>query len=252
MSGALEGKVALVTGAGSGIGRAAALRFADAGAAVMVADLDEASAVATVAEIGSRGGTSISFRVDVSIDKQVGALIAATVEHLGRLDCAFNNAGIGQRPALIVDTPDETLDRIFEVNLRGAWLCMKHEIRYMREHGGGSIVNTASALGLRPRPTMAAYGSIRAALVYLTSAAALECAPLGIRVNAVCPGPTVTPQLDAAADDVEQWHAELVTRVPLGRLGEPPDIARAAVWLSTDEASWITGLALPVDGGERL
>jgi NAD(P)-dependent dehydrogenase (short-subunit alcohol dehydrogenase family) len=218
----------------------------------MVADLDEAGAVATVAEIGRLGGTATSFQVDVSVDSQVEGLIGATIDHLGRLDCAFNNAGIGQRPALIVDTPDATLDRIFEVNLKGAWLCMKHEIRHMRDHGGGSIVNTASALGLRPRPTMAAYGSIRAALVYLTAAAALECAPWGIRVNAVCPGPTKTPQLAAAADDVEQWYAELVTRVPLGRLGEPPDIAQAAVWLSSDEASYITGLALPVDGGERL
>lgn len=242
--------VALVTGAGSGIGRAVALRFAEAGAKVVVADIDADSANETAAAIVAAGGTAHAQRADVSDDEQVGELVAVTVETFGGLHYAANIAGFGPPPVPLLDTPAEVLDTAVAVNVKGTWSCIVHEARQMSTNGGGSIINTGSGVGLRARPGTAAYGASKAAIMHLTRVAAVELAPAGVRVNAISPGPTSTPGFNSLAEDVDAWHRDVLRHVPVGRLGQPSDTAAAALWLASDEASFVTGVVLPVDGGE--
>lgn len=242
-----SGKVALVTGAGSGMGRAAARLFAEAGARVIVCDIDTRGEE-TAASIRAAGGEAIFVATDVSSASSVAAMIERTVAAFGGLDCAFNNAGVllENRPAAEWD--EGIFDRTMSVNARGVMLCMKHEIRQMLRQGRGAIVNNASVEAFSGVPGHAGYTASKHAVLGLTRTAAVEYAARGIRVNAVCPGAIRTPMVDAAtaaiggADSLAAYH-------PIGRIGEPEEVAHAALWLCSDAASFVTGQALAVDGG---
>jgi NAD(P)-dependent dehydrogenase (short-subunit alcohol dehydrogenase family) len=248
--GELAGKVALVTGAGSGIGRASALAFARAGARVAVSDVDVARGEDTVNAIQADGGEAMFCRADVAVSGDVVALLRNTVEAFGGLDCAHNNAGIEGPRAALHDYTEEAWDRVLAVNLRGMWLCMQHEIRQMLLQGGGSIVNTASVAGLIGSASgICAYNVSKHGVVGLTRTVALEYARRGIRVNAVCPGFVTTPMLDRLLGGDDALTARFAAAQPLGRFAMPEEIAAAVVWLSSDAASYVTGLAMPVDGG---
>jgi NAD(P)-dependent dehydrogenase (short-subunit alcohol dehydrogenase family) len=249
----LERKVALVTGGGSGIGRAAALAFAREGARVIIADVDVSGGEETIRLIQAAGGAAIFVRADVSKAAEVAAFVKQGVETYNRLDCALNNAGIQGGLQQTADCSEENWDRIIATNLTGVWLCMKHEIAYMVKRGGGTIVNTASNFGLVGSPGMPAYTASKHGVVGLTKTAALEYAKSGIRVNAVCPGPTQTPLVDRVLSQQPQLANQIVeaikAREPLGRMGRPEEIAEAVVWLCSEAASFVTGIALAVDGG---
>ncbi len=243
-----DGRVALVTGAGSGIGRAAALAFARAGACVVVSDVNDAGARETVEQIGA---AAHFIRADVSDERQVEHLVAGAVDHFGRLDYAHNNAGIGAPPAPLHEADREAFQRVLNVNLIGVWLCLKYEARHMLEHGGGAIVNTASLAGLIGFPMNVAYGASKHAVVGITRTAALEYARSGIRVNAVCPAFIKTPMVDSLVEvgGPAMSLERLAHMQPMGRLGTPEEVAEAVVWLCSDRAAFITGIALPLDGG---
>lgn len=243
-----EGKIALVTGGASGIGRAAALLFAAQGAKVVIADLLEDGGE-TVRAIRENGGDAVFVRTDISDSRQVEALVGKALDTYGRLDCAFNNAGIEQPLAPLAEIPDGEWDRIIRVNLRGTFLCLKYEIRAMRAQGRGAIVNASSVAGLVGGPLNGAYVASKHGILGLTRAAALEYASAGIRINAVCPGMTRTPMLGMITGGDAAVEAMIVALHPIGRAALPEEIARAAVWLCSDEASFITGHALAVDGG---
>jgi NAD(P)-dependent dehydrogenase (short-subunit alcohol dehydrogenase family) len=249
MAGSLSGKVALVTGASSGIGRASALMFTREGATVVVADVVVEGGEETAHMITNAGGKAIFVRADVSKAADVEALIHQAVATYGRLDCAHNNAGIAGKSQTIVDTTEENWDRIMNINLKGVWLCMKYEIPQMLKQGGGAIVNTASDAGLIGVKRTGAYVASKHGVVGLTKTAALEYAKAGIRVNAVCPGPIDTPMLQKGATRFPQVIEKMVAAQPNKRLGKPEEIAEAAVWLCSDGASFVTGLAMSVDGG---
>ncbi len=249
MSGTLEGKVALVTGAGSGIGRAAALAFVREGAKVVVADVVADSGKETLRLIEEAGGDGFFIEGDVSIAGDVRTIVEAAVEHYGRLDCAFNNAGIEGFQAPTAECTEENWDRVLTINLKGAWLCMKYEIPIMVEQGGGVIVNTASVAGLVGFPNIPAYNASKGGVIQLTKTAALEYATQGIRVNAVCPGVIQTPMIDRFLGGSAEAEAQFVAMEPVGRLGLPQEIAEAVVWLCSDAASFVTGHAMVVDGG---
>ncbi len=251
MAGNLDGKTALVTGGGSGIGRSASLAYAREGARVVVADVNVEGGEETVQRIKEAGGEAILVHADVSKPEDTQAMVAQAVEAFGSLDCAFNNAGIsgGQDRHLTADYLEEDWDRVISINLKGVWLCMKAEIPKMVEQGGGAIVNTASIMGLIASPGSVAYMAAKHGVVGLTKAAALEYASAGVRVNAVCPGYINTPLVRPLFDTHEGFEERVVSRHPLGRLGEPSEIAEAVVWLSSDSASFVTGHSMPVDGG---
>lgn len=253
MTGRLEQKVALITGGASGIGRAAALAFAREGAKVVVADMATAGAEETVRMIQTAGGTAIFVKADVSQGSDVERMVQQGVETYGRLDCAFNNAGIQGDLAQTAECSEENWQRIIAINLTGVWLCMKHEIRSMVKQGCGAIVNTASNFGLVGSNGMPAYVASKHGVVGLTKTAALEYAKAGIRINAVCPGPTQTPLVDQVLRQqpqlADQIVAAITAREPVGRMGRPEEIAEAVVWLCSDAASFVTGVALAVDGG---
>ena len=249
MAGTFVGKVALVTGASSGIGRAAALAFAREGAKVVTADVTVEGGEETVSLIKKTGGEAIFVKTNVANTTEVEAMVNAAVSTYGRLDCAYNNAGISGKSQSIVDTTEENWDRIIAINLTGVWLCMKYEIPVLLKTGGGAIVNTASDAGLAGVKRLGAYVASKHGVVGLTKTAALECAKNGIRVNAVCPGPIETPMLMKGTDRFPQMIPKMVKAQPNGRLGKPEEIAEAAVWLCSDAASFVTGLAMPVDGG---
>jgi len=249
MAGTLIGKVTLVTGASSGIGRAAALALAREGAKVVAADVTVEGGNETVQLIKKTGGEAIFVTTNVAKAADVEALVNAAVSTYGRLDCAYNNAGISGKSQSIVDTTEENWDRIIAINLTGVWLCMKYEIPVMLKNGGGAIVNTASDAGLIGVKRTGAYVASKHGVVGLTKTAALEYAKCGVRVNAVCPGPIETPMLMKGADRFPQMIPKMVKAQPNGRLGKPEEIAEAAVWLCSDAASFVTGLAMPVDGG---
>jgi NAD(P)-dependent dehydrogenase (short-subunit alcohol dehydrogenase family) len=243
----LEGKAGLVTGAASGIGRACAIRFAHEGAAVVVADLESArgGGEETVAEITGAGGSAEFFPCDVASSFDNEALVAHTVRRYGRLDFAHNNAGIGVHQ-LLHETPDEDFDRVIAVNLRGTFLGMKHQIREMLEAGGGAIVNTSSNAGLRAVMMLSAYTASKHGILGLTKNAAVDYANDGIRVNAVCPGAIMTPLMSGQPPERQQ---EILAPQAMTRFGRAEEVAAAVVWLCSDEASFVTGVALPVDAG---
>ncbi|MES2105248.1 MAG: SDR family oxidoreductase [Pseudomonadota bacterium] len=242
-------KSVLVTGAASGIGRAAALAFARAGAKVTVSDVAVAGAEQTVAAILTAGGIADFIRADISKAAEVEALIAGIVARHGRLDCAFNNAGIEIEHLPLADSDEDSFDKIMNVNVKGVWLCMKHEIRQMLKQGGGTIVNTASVAGLVGAPMQPIYAASKHAVVGLTKTAAAEYGRAGIRVNAVCPGVIRTPMMEHAIEREPRREKMIEKLHPIGRVGEAEEIANAALWLCSDLSSFVTGHQLAVDGG---
>ena len=249
MSGLVEGKVMLVTGGGSGIGRATALKLAEEGATVMIADYVQEGGERTVKMIKDSGGTASFIQADVSLTAQVEAIVAKTVQAYGRIDGAFNNAGIEGRMATTVDTSEENFDRTIAINLKGVWLCMKYEIPQMLKLGGRSIVNTASVAGLVGIERLPAYNASKHGVVGLTRTAALEYATKNIRVNCVCPGAIRTPMTERIIDSGGMSEQEAIAAEPVGRWGKPEEIAQAVVWLLSDSASFVTGHPMTVDGG---
>ncbi len=251
MSGQLNGKVALITGGASGIGRATALTFAREGAKLIIADLNEDGGQQTVHMIAEHGGEATFVQVDVSRATEVEAMISKTVQTYGRLDCAHNNAGIGSRPRVLLhELSEESWERVISINLKGVWLCMKYEIIQMCTQGGGAIVNTASIMGLVGSWSRSGvYNASKHGVVGLTKTAALEYAKSGIRVNAVCPGYIRTPLIEEALASNPEMEAQIVARHPVGRMGRPEEIAEAVMWLCSDAASFVTGHTMTVDGG---
>jgi NAD(P)-dependent dehydrogenase (short-subunit alcohol dehydrogenase family) len=244
MTNNLAGKVALVTGGASGIGRATALAFARAGASVVVSDVAAEGGNETANVIAASGGAAAFIQCDVAQAAEVERLIGDVVALYGRLDCAHNNAGILGQPASTVDCTEANWDRVLAVNLKGVWLCLKYEIEQMLRQGGGAIVNTASTAGLAGFRNSPAYCASKAGVVLLTQVAALEYVQHGVRVNAVCPGQVDTPMVNQRPGFDQGRVVE-----PIGRPGTPQEIAEAVVWLCSDAASYVTGVAMPVDGG---
>ncbi|MCY4385985.1 MAG: SDR family oxidoreductase [Desulfurellaceae bacterium] len=249
MAGQLDGKVALITGAGSGIGRASALAFAREGAKVAVADIVVEGGEETVRMVKEAGGEAFFIKVDVSNAAEVEAMVNTVVDTYGRIDCAYNNAGIEGRLASTDEYPEDVFDKVIDINLTGVWLCMKYELPHMLKQGGGAIVNTASGAGLIGVAGMSAYVASKHGVVGLTKTAALEYAKSGIRVNSVCPGLIQTPMVERITADQPQLGEALVAAEPVGRTGKPEEIAESVVWLSSDAASFVTGHAMSVDGG---
>ena len=251
MSGLLEGKVSLITGAGGGIGRATALAFSREGARVAVADVAVEAAHETVAQVNAAGGQAMSLSGEVTRDADVRAMVSAVVGAHGRLDCAFNNAGIagwqveaaGKKTA---EWSEEAFDRMIAVNLKGVWLCMRHELSQMQAQGGGAIVNTGSIAGLVGLPTSSAYVAAKHGVLGLTKTAAIEYAEANIRVNAVCPGYIETRMTE---ETMRRRGEAILAQVPFHRLGSPEEIAEMVVWLCSDRASYVSGVAYNVDGG---
>jgi NAD(P)-dependent dehydrogenase (short-subunit alcohol dehydrogenase family) len=248
MPGLVEGKVVLVTGGGSGIGRATALKLAQEGATVMIADYVQEGGERTVKMIKDAGGSANFVHTDVSVARQVEAIVAKTLETYGRLDGAFNNAGIEGHIATTVDCSEENFDRIISINLKGVWLCMKYEIPQMLKQGGGTIVNTASICGLVGLERMPAYNASKHGVIGLTRTAALEYAPKNIRVNCVCPGAIRTPMMERTLDRGAS-EQDMIAAEPIGRMGQPEEIAQGVVWLLSDAASFVTGHPMAIDGG---
>lgn len=245
----MKDKIILVTGGSSGIGKACALAFSRAGAIVtVIADINQEGLDQTVAEMEGEGH---AIRLDVSKPDQVKKLIDEVVRKYGRIDCAVNNAGVEGTLAPTTDCTEENWDKVLSVNLKGVWLCMKYEIPQMLKQGGGSIVNMSSVLGLVGLPGYPAYVASKHGVVGLTKTAALEYAQTGIRINAVCPGAVRTPLMNRMINDNPGVISEdlLVSLEPIGRVANPEEIADAIVWLSSAKASYVTGIALPLDGG---
>ncbi len=251
MAGRVEGKVALVTGGGSGIGRATALVFAREGAKLVVADMNADGGQQTVHGITEQGGEAVFVRADMTVATEVEALVSRAVVIYGRLDCACNNAGVTQRAYPPTDEyPLDDWHRVLAVNLTGVWLCLKYELAQMRTQGSGAIVNTASIAGLVGIAGRSAYVASKHGVVGITKTAALEYGSQGIRVNAVCPGYVRTPMVDyVLRHEGPELEAQMLAREPIGRLGRPEEIAETVVWLCSDAASFITGHAMAADGG---
>ena len=256
----IKGKVVIVTGGATGLGRAACVEFGSLGAKVAVVTGHNVTAgQETVRLVQEAGGEAEFFQCDITKEEQVAAMVAAVVVKWGRVDCAFNNAGVGPDGVRIPYGPlteltEEIWDKVMSVNLKGTFFCLKHEILQMRKQGGGAIVNTASIGGLKMAPNFGAYGPSKAGVVALTQLAALENAKAGIRVNVVCPGPTLETDLMAntLATDPNEEQALREHVIPMGKLGHAIDVARAAVWLCSDLSGHITGQSLSVDGGMHI
>lgn len=244
-----DGKVALVTGGSSGIGRATAKAFAHEGAWTVVADVDVAAGEETVEQIQAAGGTATFVKCDVSRAVDVENMVRHARSAYGRLDYAFNNAGVEGELANTVDCSEKNWDWTLGINLKGVWLCMKYEIPVMLEHGGGAIVNCASVAGLVGFRNLPAYCASKGGVVELTRATALEYSDTGIRVNAICPGVIRTPMVERVTAGNPEVEAQYTALEPIGRMGEPEEIADAALWLCSDHASFVTGHALAADGG---
>ncbi len=250
----LAEKAAIVTGAASGFGGGIARCFAAEGAKVIVADRDADKGAAMAATIEDAGGTAVFAHVDVSKADDIQAMVDLAVERFGGLDILVNNAGIGQRPTPIGEITDAEYDRLFDVNVRGVFLCCRTALPALRQGNDGCIINTSSGIALRARPNMAPYGATKAAVSAMTQSLALELAPEGIRVNALCPGAGDTPMLAEFMGGTESREKRdlFVSGIPLGRLISPEDMGMAAVYLASDEAAMITGTFLPVDGGRCI
>lgn len=244
----LRDKVCLVTGAASGIGRASALAFAREGAILTLADVSP-NGEQTARMAQDLGGRATFCHCDIGVPSEVEALIASIVDRHGRLDCAFNNAGIEGPLTPMIDVTEELWDRIMRVDLRGVWLCLKHEIRQMLLQGRGAIVNTSSTAGICGTPGYSPYTAAKHGVIGLTKTVALEYAKSGIRVNAICPGMTDTPMMDRLLGGSAETEKLFLAGTPIGRKARPEEIAAAAVWLCSDESSFVTGAVLPVDGG---
>jgi NAD(P)-dependent dehydrogenase (short-subunit alcohol dehydrogenase family) len=249
MNQSFDGKVALVTGAGAGMGLATAKAFAEAGATVALSDIYENSVRSAAEELTAAGHKAIALRCDVADETDVKAIVEQTVSTFGRLDAAYNNAGV-QSPAVeMADASGEEFDRVTGINLRGVWNCMKYELRQMREQGSGAIVNCSSIGGLIGLPGRATYHATKHGVIGLTKSAALEYAAKGIRINAVCPGTINTPMVEKMLANEPDAMKEILRNQPIGRLGQPEEIAAAVLWLCSPGASFVIGHALVVDGG---
>src|SRR5579885_3324759 len=249
MAGMLEGKCALITGAGTGIGRGAALCFARHGARVAVADIASETGEETVRMIKADGGDAIFIRCNVAAAAEVKAMVERAVAAFGRLDCAFNNAGVEASLLKLADDSEENFDRLVSINLKGVWLCMKHEIHQMTAQGGGAIVNTASTAGVVGTELHAIYCATKFGVIGLTKTGAIEYAREGIRINAVCPGGTETPMLQRLIPELKQRGRVMGRMTPLARTARPEEMGEAAAWLCSDRASFVTGHSLVADGG---
>jgi NAD(P)-dependent dehydrogenase (short-subunit alcohol dehydrogenase family) len=252
-NGNFAGKVAFVTGAASGIGRAAALAFAREGASVVAADVSEQGNQETVRLIEAQGGRALAVRCDVTRAADVKAALDKTVEAFGRLDFAFNNAGIEPRkPAPTAEYEEEEWNRILDTNLRGVFLCMKHEIPLILKQGGGAIVNTSSGAGIIGIKGSPAYTAAKHGVIGLTRAAALDYAAQNLRVNAVCPGYIDTPMMGRFTGGTPEGRAKVIAEEPVGRMGKPEEIAAAVLWLCSDAAAFMVGHAMVIDGGQTV
>ena len=245
----LEGRVALVTGAASGIGRATAIAFSQSGCPVVVSDTNAAGCESAVEEIKTGGGEALQVVADVSEPADVERLVTETLSSFGRLDYAFNNAGIEGDSADTAACTEENWNRVIDVNLKGVWLCMRAEIPVMRKQGSGVIVNCASVAGLVGFRDLPAYCASKGGVIELTRASALECAAEGIRINSVCPGVIRTPMVERVLAADAAVAAGIEAMEPVGRLGDPEEIASAVLWLCSDGAAFVTGHPLVVDGG---
>lgn len=244
-----DGKVALITGAGGGIGRATSLAFAAAGARLVLSDHGVGAGEETLRLVQALGAQACFIPADVTRADQVQALVAGAVQQMGRIDCAFNNAGIEEEHLRIADCAEDTFDRIMAVNVKGVWLCMKYQLAKMQAQGGGAIVNTASVAALVGAPKMAAYSASKHAVLGLTRSAALEYGRRNIRVNAVCPGVIQTAMFDRAVQADPKVAPAVAQLHPVGRIGRPEEVAAVVLWLCSDAASFVTGHAHTVDGG---
>jgi NAD(P)-dependent dehydrogenase (short-subunit alcohol dehydrogenase family) len=248
--GRVENKVALVTGGGSGIGRAAAQLFAREGAKVVIADIDAQSGEETLESIRGANGDASFVAADVSKAAEVEALVDQVIARHGRLDCAYNNAAIIGDIVSVTDHNEETWDHVIETNLKGTWLCMKHEIPRMLEQGKGAIVNTTASAGVKGgSPNRSAYAASKAGIVRLSMCAAMEYAEYGLRINVICPSHTRTPMLEQFFDLRPELEADFIGQAPMGRIAIPEEVAEAALWLCSDASSFVTGHVLAVDGG---
>jgi NAD(P)-dependent dehydrogenase (short-subunit alcohol dehydrogenase family) len=242
------GKVALITGGTSGIGRATAIAFAEQGADVVIAGRREADGAESLTLVQKAGGQGLFVRVDVNDESEIEAMVAKTLERFGRLDFAFNNAGVGGLGRATMTATGDIYDQIMNINVRGVFFSMKHQIPAILQSGGGAIVNNASVLALRPSANSPIYSASKAAVVGLTKSAALEFAPKGVRINAICPAIIETDMTEQIRGD-EQTRAYLLSRHPVGRFGQSEEVAASVLYLCSPEASFITGIALPLDGG---
>jgi NAD(P)-dependent dehydrogenase (short-subunit alcohol dehydrogenase family) len=249
MQNQFEGKVALVTGAASGLGKATAIMFAARGAKVVVSDMSVEAGEQVVADINAKGGEAIFVACNVTKEDEVNALVSKTVSHFGKLDYGINNAGIGGLWTPTHKYPTDNFEQVMAVNSTGVFFCMRAEIQQMLAQGFGSIVNVSSVSGLVGFPNNLAYATSKHAVIGLTKTAALEYAKKGIRVNAVCPVFTITPLVEGMFEFIGDFKDKLEAAIPMKRFGQPDEVAETIVWLSSDAASFITGHALPIDGG---
>jgi 3-oxoacyl-[acyl-carrier protein] reductase len=247
----LPNKIALITGAGSGMGRASAILFAEEGAKIAVADIDRKGGQQTVELIKQKGGDAIFVETDVSKASDVERMIKTTVDHFGRLDILFNNAGLPMLPTPVEDIKEEQWDKVMAVNVKGIFLGCKYAIPVLKRQGGGAIINTASISGVRPRPGQSAYSTSKGAAIILTKALAVELASHKIRVNCINPVATETPMLPKLGATPEAAKG-IVATIPIGRMAQAKDIAYAALYLASDEAYMVTGVGLDVDGGRGI
>ena len=249
----LEGRAAIVTGGGSGFGEGIAHRFAAEGAAVVVVDIDGAKAQAVAAAIGAKGGRAVALLADVGRDADAGRMVGTALERFGRLDVLVNNAGITHRNRPMLEVEEAEFDRIFQVNVKAIYLAARHAVPPMRAAGGGVILNTASTAGIRPRPGLTWYNASKGAVITMTKSMAVELAPERIRVNCLCPVAGETPLLASfMGEDTPERRAKFIATVPLGRFSTAEDVANAALFLASDEADFLTGVALEVDGGRCI
>lgn len=246
----LQGKVAVVTGAGSGFGEGIATRFAAEGARVIVNDIDDRGGERVAAAIRASGSGALHVNADVSRDADVGKLLAATLDAFGRVDIVVSNAGVSHRNQPLLEVDEADFDRVFAVNVKGLYWSARHFVPWMRDHGGGAFVNVASTAGVRPRPGLVWYNASKGAMIVASKAMAVELAPWRIRVNVINPVAGDTPLLPTfLGEDTPEVRAKFLASIPLGRFSQPRDVANAALYLASDEADFITGACIEVDGG---